>query len=661
MRDSRRLAVVFVLMCLMFGGIAPARGELRSVGKEVSILGGPGCNENGLDVASLPAAVAEGGFVAVWRGTPEAVPVGVNKAALYARVFDGAGQPLGAARRFAFGTTNDHPVVAAGDDGSILVAWHDAEINGAVAQIFRVTFGVLTMQVSPIALPFSSANSGIDAVATPTGFAVLVTEGNAARLSRLTAVGLVTSTEVVRPPDFSLPIWSLANPRLALHGTSGLAAVWTAEEGRHRRIEGRILGGVPSYFFIVRSSQEPDAGMPEDPDVASAGNGNVLIAWREVTTGNLDVLYDRAFDSAGRALGGLHGLNGENDVLSAPALESVGAYIYLAWVRPSSSSEVALEIAVRPLSATGEPLEPVTEVPSLHVGSASRPVLAAREGSRLILAWNDAAEITLDPCGTAGLFAQRFDNTDIVLALQQGRFRVSVRWTDHQGHSGDGQAVPLTDDSGYFWFFGPDNIELMVKILDGRAVNSRFWVFYASLSDVAFDVTVTDTGTGLFKTYENPAGRLASLADTQTFFSSSPSGGATVRSSSPVLHSEAVDAPAGPCTDPSLPVGIRPGLCLGDRFEVEVSWRTPDGATGAGEGVELTADSGYLWFFGANNIEIVAKVLDGRAVNGHFWFFYGALSNVEYDIVVRDIVTGAERTYHNPAGRLASVADTTAF
>src|SRR4029079_1362481 len=114
-------------------------------------------------------------------------------------------------------------------------------------------------------------------------------------------------------------------------------------------------------------------------------------------------------------------------------------------------------------------------------------------------------------------------------------------------------------------------------------------------------------------------------------------------------------AAEGPCTDPSLPVSIRPGLCLGGRFEVEVSWRTPTGATGVGRGVALTADSGYLWFFGPNNIEIVAKVLDGRAVNGHFWFFYGALSNVEYNIVVRDIVTGAERTYHNPAGQLASV------
>ena len=55
------------------------------------------------------------------------------------------------------------------------------------------------------------------------------------------------------------------------------------------------------------------------------------------------------------------------------------------------------------------------------------------------------------------------------------------------------------------------------------------------------------------------------------------------------------------------------------------------------------------------------KVLDGRAVNGHFWVFYGAMSNVEYTVQVRDTLTGAVRTYRNPPGQLASRADTEAF
>ena len=37
--------------------------------------------------------------------------------------------------------------------------------------------------------------------------------------------------------------------------------------------------------------------------------------------------------------------------------------------------------------------------------------------------------------------------------------------------------VPLTSDSGYFWFFDADNIELVVKVLDactpGNSASSR--------------------------------------------------------------------------------------------------------------------------------------------------------------------------------------------
>jgi hypothetical protein len=57
----------------------------------------------------------------------------------------------------------------------------------------------------------------------------------------------------------------------------------------------------------------------------------------------------------------------------------------------------------------------------------------------------------------------------------------------------------------------------------------------------------------------------------------------------------------------------------------------------------------------------VVKVLDGRAVNGRFWVFYGALTDIEYTILVRDTATGEVRMYENPAGQLASRADTSAF
>jgi hypothetical protein len=101
-----------------------------------------------------------------------------------------------------------------------------------------------------------------------------------------------------------------------------------------------------------------------------------------------------------------------------------------------------------------------------------------------------------------------------VLCLASDRFRVQVHWQLATGQSGDGEAVALTSDTGYFWFFDPTSVELLVKIVDGRAVNGDFWVFYGALSNVAYTLKITDTQTGRTKTYTNPQGTMASVADT---------------------------------------------------------------------------------------------------------------------------------------------------
>lgn len=103
-------------------------------------------------------------------------------------------------------------------------------------------------------------------------------------------------------------------------------------------------------------------------------------------------------------------------------------------------------------------------------------------------------------------------------------------------------------------------------------------------------------------------------------------------------------------------------LCLGGRFAVTVDWTTPDGRSGQGKAIGLTEETGYFWFFDYDNVELCLKVLDARAINGHFWVFYGGLSNVQYTITVTDTTnTAATKTYVNPQGTMASVADTHAF
>lgn len=98
-----------------------------------------------------------------------------------------------------------------------------------------------------------------------------------------------------------------------------------------------------------------------------------------------------------------------------------------------------------------------------------------------------------------------------------GRFAVEATWKDFDGNTGNGMTVPLTVETGAFWFFGPDNLELMLKVLDGRQINDHFWVFYGALSNVEYTITVTDTVTLKQRVYMNPLGNFASIADVEAF------------------------------------------------------------------------------------------------------------------------------------------------
>jgi endonuclease I len=104
------------------------------------------------------------------------------------------------------------------------------------------------------------------------------------------------------------------------------------------------------------------------------------------------------------------------------------------------------------------------------------------------------------------------------LCLNGGRFEVTARWETPDGAAGDGHALPLTVDTGYFWFFNSANVEILLKVLDGCGLNQHFWVFAGGLTNVRTTLTVTDTRTGQVKTYDNPQGTaFLPIQDTAAF------------------------------------------------------------------------------------------------------------------------------------------------
>jgi hypothetical protein len=281
-------------------------------------------------------------------------------------------------------------------------------------------------------------------------------------------------------------------------------------------------------------------------------------------------------------------------------------------------------------------------------GAQSSPDVVADGRGDFVVAWDSKVAP-----GDLDVFVQRFSGSGCAgrperLCLGEGRFELEVDWRDATGRTGRGRVVRLTEDTGAFWFFDDENIELVVKVLDGRDLNDHFWVFYGALSNVEFTLTVRDVLSGASKIYVNPQGRFASVGDVEA------------------LPGDGVRTSPSTASPPPSKAGCAGGgdtaLCLGgDRFRLAVDWEDPRGRRGSGWPVPLTGDTGAFWFFNDQNVELIVKVLDARAINGHFWVFYGSLSNVAFTFRVEDTETGARKRYTNRQGSFASVGDVMAF
>lgn len=303
-------------------------------------------------------------------------------------------------------------------------------------------------------------------------------------------------------------------------------------------------------------------------------------------------------------------------------------------------------------------------VTSATVGASGPAHFRVRaENSAGVSPWSEVVGAPLSASGCPAPMVER----PPVLCLQDDRFAVEVFWRNEpSGTDGQAVAVPLdfSDDSGTFWFFDEENVELVVKVLDARVINGHFWNFYGALSTVEYWVVVTDVEAQSNAVYYNPAGNICGRADVTGF----PRPDALSTGSPPSAAGRWVPAfraetPFTTGEGQSACVPDADTLCLTpDRYRVTVAWRDQrSGDTGVGHAIPGTSDSGYFWFFDPANVELVVKVLDARVVNGFVWVFFGALTDVEYTLTVTDTETGESQQYFNPPGNVCGQADVTAF
>ena len=262
------------------------------------------------------------------------------------------------------------------------------------------------------------------------------------------------------------------------------------------------------------------------------------------------------------------------------------------------------------------------------------------------------------------------DDSGDAICLLGERFMVSVTWRNQfTGVSGTGHGAvfPQSDRSGTFWFFNSQNVELVVKVLDGSTINDFYWTFYGALTNVEYWITVVDTGDQdrASRTYYNPPGGECGQFDTTS-----------IPATDQPVEGTALAAPlASPASSSAVTAAAEAGTCVEDdttvclldgRFAVQVDWTRPNATTGVGhlaEGTGTSQKTGYFWFFNPANVELVVKALDSTVPggNGYFWIFYGSLSNVEYHITVTDTTSGMSRVYDNAQGNQCGKFDTRAF
>ena len=479
-----------------------------------------------------------------------------------------------------------------------------------------------------------------------------------------------------------------AQTQVAKSPTGDFLAVWVSDEGIGG-IRARLFdrSGIPrsDAFFVI-----PDADA-RAPDVAASENGDYIVVWEASTAAQgLDVFAQR-YDDAARPLSSPFPVNSETTGdQRRPRVDAnaVGDFVVVFESDPSGTlsggTSDATSILGRFFDPTGTSLGGDVEVATTEAGlEPQSPDVTIDDRDETVVVFERR-----NPDGSSnGVFSQDIspsiataecDEEDATsLCLTEARFRVRAEWRTESGDQGFAEAVPLTSDTGTYWFFDEANIELVVKVLDACLVNEHYWVFAGGLTDLEVNLTVDDVVSGQSRTYFNRQGEaFAPVTDTSAFPTCDDDSGVTP----PTPTVKALSEILSRFDEDSGRLGIRletelesPGtssctetesaLCLSSgRFEVRASFTDPTGATGDASSVPLTEDTGYFWFFVETNVELVVKVLDGCGVNGNLWVFAGGLTDVAVTLTVTDTVTGAVQVYESSLGvPFTPIRDTSAF
>ncbi len=481
------------------------------------------------------AVAPDGKLMVAWSGGPNLVPI--FRRDVFGRVYDAAGNPLSGEIRLSttVSSSQERPKVAVNAAGQFMAVWTDD--TTARGRLFDAAGNPLTGELT-LGLG-GKTRPAPDVTADPAGGFMIVwveespTFHEIIHWRRLDAHGQPLGADrTITAAGFVPP------PRVATSPLGGFLIVW-----------GEGFTSIDSFAFSNVWAQRLDAmGMPvgavikvnesdimplADPRPVFYADGSFSVLWTlHQLLGDVGNIFARRYRATGVPTSAtVEFTNAEAVVATQPvAVALPSGDTWVLWFKNRLAQEPDGDVYSGIFDPSWNLKGSIFRVNTYSAGVQTNPAVATNALGDLVTAWASGdnrvhglggINATQDGDGF-GVFAQRFTATTCADDAGQlclgGRFRVAVQLTNPlTGLAGEAHAVPLTADTGAFWFFGPSNIELMVKVLDGRALNGHFWVFSGALTDVEYTITVTDTETHQSKSYHNPAHQLASRADTEAF------------------------------------------------------------------------------------------------------------------------------------------------
>ena len=385
------------------------------------------------------------------------------------------------------GDVTEFPIPSAGSGPSGIVAGPDGNLwftEAAAGKIARIDMGGA---VTEFALPAASRNRAPSSIVVGPDGNLWFTEARGARIGRITTAGTIT--------EFAAA--SFNSPGGIASGPDG--NLWfTDSYGYESKIARMTTTGVATEF--------------------SSTDFDYSFAPIDITVGQDQGLWfvPSATGGVGRLTTG--GVFADFAVPSPGDLRGITAGSGVLWFTEWNANKIGR------ISQTGH----VTEFSIPTAGSGPSGIAVGPDGN----VWFTESEGNrigrITAAGEITEFAISTEQASCTadaatLCLNGGRFQVRAEWeVPSQGTSGHGNAVPLTGDTGTFWFFQASSVEVVVKVLDGCPENGHAWVFAGGLTNVGVTLTVTDTQTDVTRTYPNPADTAFQPIQDTTAFATCP-------------------------------------------------------------------------------------------------------------------------------------------